>query len=52
MDCFEHLHKENTEPLVNVSVSHVQPQAFFMVFTEGRGGVMEFKNRTGMLIFL
>ena len=28
MDCFEHLHKENTEPLVNVSVSHAQPQVF------------------------
>ena len=21
-DCFEHLHEENTKPLVNVSVSH------------------------------
>ena len=44
-DCFEHLYVKNTNLLVNVNVSRCQnfliDLRFFMIFTEGRGGVTE-----------
>ena len=40
--CSEHLHGRNTKTSVNESVLHARPQAFFMVFTEGRGGKKNF----------
>ena len=46
MDCFEHLHKENTEPLVNVSVSHAQPQVFLWFLQ--KAGEERWNSRTGL----